>query len=42
MYLTDMVYGLNSTGPGQDTMAGFCDTMKKTFGFERNRVAGFH
>ena len=41
MYLINMGYGLNSTGPGQDRMAGFCDTIK-TFGSERNRVAGFH
>lgn len=26
-----MGYGLNSTGPGQDIMAGFCDTIKKNF-----------
>ena len=33
MYLIDMGYGLISTGPGQKTMAGFRDTIKKTFGF---------
>jgi hypothetical protein len=38
MYLTDIGYGLNSAGPGKDTVAGFCDTIKKTSGFERNRV----
>ena len=26
-----MGYGLNSTGSGQDTMAGFCDTIKNLF-----------
>jgi len=29
MYITDMGYGLNSTGSGQDIMAGFCDMIKK-------------
>ena len=29
MYITDMGYGLNSTGSEQDIMAGFCDIIKK-------------
>ena len=40
MYLTDMGYGLNSTAPGQDTMAGSCDTIKKLFGSNETGLLG--